>query len=237
MSSCFKYVQKHKRLLKKALDEMSAFLLCKTKDMSQFYKAEGQLQNYLQKKVKKMHSAGRNLSREAEQLVKQLGVSHKELFARIKKLSRKAQFRLDLKDPATQQFLREQLSENALGIQKLMSQIEGAFARLVSVFVVFPKIVRNFKGLFEEKKEKAGYLNSKQTRSRKRKRSRFPFFNRGQQAPKNPFSYIQNVFLKFVGTFSKSLAAIYPFFLEDLKSGFDENPSQYWRKESFRKNR
>lgn len=235
MCSCFKYVQKHKRLLKKALDEMSAFLLHNTKDMSQFYKAEGQLQNYLQKKVKKMHSAGRNLSREAEALVKQLAISHKELSLRLNKLSQKFQRKKDLKDPEYRNFLKHQVAENALGTQKILRQIEASFARLVSVFVVFPKIIRNLKGLFEEKKEKAGYLNSKPRTSRKT--SRFRFFNRGQQAPKNPFSYIQNVFLKFVGTFSKSLNAIYPFYLEEDGLAFEDSRNPDKRKNSFRKNR
>lgn len=243
MVSCFKLVHKYKRLILKTLRKMTAYLLNESKDLSSFYSAEGELQNYLQTKIKKIHSAGKFLTKDTNKKVKELLELNSEIMKKLERISqkenRKWSFRnrsdresmgkdgqIDepksrytgqesqpmedsLKRTVTgdseindnlEQFLRDKVADTSSGIHKTLRRLERCYAQLVSIFVVFPKIIKNIQGLFEDKKERNNYFENR----RKKKSKRFGFW-KNPYNQKNSFSYIRNIFQKLLGTFSKAL--------------------------------
>jgi hypothetical protein len=243
MVGCFKYVQKYKRLVLKTLQRMTAFLLNESQDLSSFYSAEGELQNYLQAKIKKIHSAGKFLTKETNKKVKELLDLNLIVIEKLEKISQKENKEWNLKSEirergptanlylsknkkddkdvqndqtgesmmhsktsdflennSLKQFLENTVKDSSSGIQKTLKQLERCYAQLVSIFVVFPKIIKNIQGLFEDKKEKSKYFETK-----KKRKSRGLVFWKNPYNQKNSYSYIQNIFQKLLGSFSKSL--------------------------------
>ena len=242
MVGCFKYVQKYKRLVLKTLQRMTAFLMNESQDLSSFYSAEGELQNYLQTKIKKIHSTGKFLTKETNKKVKELLELNVRMIDKLDKISHKENKAWDLKSEIRRNgmtnlyaskkksdvqtlneeqtgesfmysktsdkleknnlknFLEFTLNDSSSGIQKTLKKLERCYAQLVSIFVVFPKIIVNIQGLFEDKKERSKYFETK----KKRKSKRLAFW-KNPYNQKNSFSYIQNIFQKLLGSFSKSL--------------------------------
>jgi hypothetical protein len=222
---------------------MTAFLLNESQDLSSFYSAEGELQNYLQTKIKKIHSTGKFLTKETNKKVKELLELNLTMIDKLEKISQKENKSWNLKTEIRQRgltnnlyaskkqsdtrnvneeqtgesfmhsktsdsveknslkhFLEFTLNDSGSGIQKTLKTLERCYAQLVSIFVVFPKIIKNIQGLFEDKKERSKYFETK-----KKRKSRGLVFWKNPYNQKNSFSYIQNIFQKLLGSFSKSL--------------------------------
>jgi hypothetical protein len=257
MVGCFKYVQKYKRLTKKTLERMTQYLLQESKDLSSFYSAEGELQNYLQRKIKKIHNTGKFLTKETNRKVKELLDLNTQLIRKLSRISERENKAWSLsseirhrgvtgninyydkahrsKDQGNYTSYKEYMShqedqskltglqrtttsdgpsntslkdflvrankDNSSGVQKIILKLEKSYAELISIFVVFPKIIKNLQGLFEDKKEKSKYFDVG-----KRRKSKRLFFWRNPINQKTSFSYIQNIFQKLLGSFSKALS-------------------------------
>lgn len=252
MVGCFKYVQKYKRLIKKTLERMTQYLLNESADLGAFYSAEGELQNYLQRKIKKIHNTGKFLTKETNSRVKELLELNSELIKKLSKISERENKGWNLsseirnrgltaniymtpnrgnqeggrdtviddgykskayesnyvrtttsdsgEDRSLKKFLVHTINDSSSGVQKIVAKLEKCYAQLISIFVVFPKIIKNLQGLFEDKKEKSQYFDVTQKR-----RSKRLFFWKNSYNQKKSFSYIQNIFQKLLGSFSKAL--------------------------------
>lgn len=238
---------------------MTAYLLNESQDLESFYSAEGELQNYLQTKIKKIHNTGKYLKKETKKKVKELLDLNSELINKLERISEKENRNWDLKQKIREKnippnqflsqnfkeradllenenktfmrtatsesipednlktFLMHSIKENLMGIQSIISKLEKAFAQLVSIFVLFPKIIKNIQGQFEEKKEKSQYFPTK-----KKRKSRGLVFWKTPYNRKTSFSYIQNIFQKLLGSFSNALlTARTVIFKEDQVEGLE----------------
>lgn len=214
---CFKNVRKLDRLIRKSIGSMSQFLLGECQDLEQFYSNEGELQNYLQKKLKKIRNAGKFLSQFAKRRVKELLNENAEIIKKLEKFSIKdkcfSELHSDIRKrgPTSTDFksesglnmlLKKCLELNFMKIQSNISSLEHSYSELIACFVLYPKIVKNLVGLYQDKQEKQSRFDIPRKQARK---SKINSFLKNGLNDKSSLSYIENIYQKLISNISSSI--------------------------------